>query len=212
MPDNEPIDVTPIDDQANSAAQPAADAAQFTVSQPADAAAQQVPPAPQPQPDAQQVPPQGQQYQYQAPDAQQVPPQGQPQYVQAVPPSPEQQYQYQASNAQQVPPQGQQVPPQGQQQYAQQPWVPKYAAGEKNYLAAGLLAIFLGTLGIHKFYMGYTTEGVIMLLITLIGGLLSFGIACIVVEIIALIEGIIYITKGQQGFDDTYILHKKGWF
>ena len=39
-------------------------------------------------------------------------------------------------------------------------------SGEKSKIAAGLLAIFLGTLGVHKFYLGYTKEGLIMLLIT----------------------------------------------
>lgn len=32
-------------------------------------------------------------------------------------------------------------------------------------LATGLLAIFLGSLGIHKFLLGYTNAGMIMLLV-----------------------------------------------
>ncbi len=46
----------------------------------------------------------------------------------------------------------------------------------RDHVAAGLLAIFLGFLGIHKFYLGYNTQGFIMLSIALIGGLLSFGL------------------------------------
>lgn len=41
-------------------------------------------------------------------------------------------------------------------------------AGSKSKIAAGLLAIFLGQLGIHNFYLGYTKKAVIQLLITLL--------------------------------------------
>ena len=40
---------------------------------------------------------------------------------------------------------------------------------QKRRLAAGLLGILLGTLGIHNFYLGFTTRGVIQLLVSLIG-------------------------------------------
>ncbi len=40
--------------------------------------------------------------------------------------------------------------------------------GSKSKIAAGLLAIFLGQLGIHNFYLGYTKKAVIQLLITLL--------------------------------------------
>ncbi|MCR5665339.1 MAG: TM2 domain-containing protein [Eubacterium sp.] len=39
--------------------------------------------------------------------------------------------------------------------------------GGKSKLAAGLLGIFLGQLGIHNFYLGYTKRGVIQLVLTL---------------------------------------------
>lgn len=67
------------------------------------------------------------------------------------------------------------------------------AASPKSKIAAGLLAIFPGTLGIHKFYLGYTSAGIIMLLVTLFGSLVLIGPA--VMGVIALIEGIIYLTK-----------------
>ena len=82
---------------------------------------------------------------------------------------------------------------------------------EKNKLVAGLLAIFLGTLGIHKFYLGYSKEAVIMLLVSILGSLLFF-IGPVVMGIIALIEGIMYLTKTDAAFDAMYVQEHKGWF
>lgn len=38
---------------------------------------------------------------------------------------------------------------------------------EKSKTVAGLLGIFLGVFGLHNFYLGYTTKGVIQLILTL---------------------------------------------
>ena len=57
------------------------------------------------------------------------------------------------------------------------------------------LAIVLGGLGIHKFVLGYTKEGIMMLIGTFVLGVLTCGIAIWVVSVIGLIEGIIYLTK-----------------
>lgn len=84
----------------------------------------------------------------------------------------------------------------------------------KEKIAAGLLAIFLGSLGIHKFYLGgksQKTAGIIMLVITIIGSCLFF-IGPIVMGIIAFIEGIIYLTKDDAEFDATYGHGDKAWF
>ena len=78
--------------------------------------------------------------------------------------------------------------------------------------AAGLLAIFVGGLGIHKFVLGYTKAGIIMLVICLVGGLLSCGVASFVMGVIGLIEGIIYLTKTPEEFQATYIAGRKEWF
>lgn len=78
----------------------------------------------------------------------------------------------------------------------------------KDKVVAGLLAIFLGPLGIHKFYLGYTKEGVIMLLISLF----TCGIGATVIEVIALIEGIVYLTKTDEEFQAIYVHGYKGWF
>lgn len=80
----------------------------------------------------------------------------------------------------------------------------------KSKVAAGLLAIFLGGLGVHKFYLGYTTQGVILLLMTILGTLLLIG--PLVTGIISLIEGIIYLTKSDEDFYNIYVANKKEWF
>lgn len=79
---------------------------------------------------------------------------------------------------------------------------------KKDKLAAGLLGILLGALGIHKFYLGYTKEGVTMLLLTL----LTCGIGATVMAIFGLIEGILYLTKSEEDFQKTYVENHKGWF
>lgn len=79
-------------------------------------------------------------------------------------------------------------------------------------IPAGICGILLGGLGIHKFILGYTKEGVITLLISIIGGFFTLGLAGLVMSVIGLIEGIIYLTKSDQDFYNTYVANKKGWF
>lgn len=90
-----------------------------------------------------------------------------------------------------------------QDQYYQQPVPPV-----KSKVAAGVLGILLGGLGIHKFYLGYTKEGLIMLLVSV----LTFGIGGVVMGIIGLVEGIVYLTCSDMAFYDTYVYGHKGWF
>lgn len=75
-------------------------------------------------------------------------------------------------------------------------------------IPAGICGILLGGLGVHKFILGLTMQGIIMLLITV----LTLGFGGIVMGVIGLIEGIIYLTKSDEDFYNTYILDKKGWF
>ena len=86
---------------------------------------------------------------------------------------------------------------------------PQYQpASDKSKVAAGLLGIFIGSLGIHKFYLGYSKEGVIMLLVSL----LTLGFGAGIMGIIGLIEGIIYLTKTDADFENIYVVGRKGWF
>lgn len=58
----------------------------------------------------------------------------------------------------------------------------------KSKLCAGLLGIFLGTLGIHNFYLGYTNKGVTQLLLSTVGACLIIG--PVISGIWALVEAI----------------------
>ena len=86
------------------------------------------------------------------------------------------------------------------------------AIRQKDHVSAGLLAIFLGMFGVHKFYLGCNNAGFIMLAVTIIGGIVSLGLAAAVIWLIAIIEGLIYLTKSQTEFDRIYVLHQRDWF
>jgi TM2 domain-containing membrane protein YozV len=77
-------------------------------------------------------------------------------------------------------------------------------AGESKRLVCGILGILVGGLGIHRFMIGDTTGGIIRIVITFV--------TCGAGSIVGLIEGIIYLTKTDQEFYQTYIVEKKGWF
>ena len=79
-------------------------------------------------------------------------------------------------------------------------------------LAAGLTGIFLGAFGVHKFILGYTKPAVIMLAVSLAGGVVTCGLASFVMGVIGLIEGIIYLTKTDAEFQAQYLDGQKDWF
>lgn len=92
----------------------------------------------------------------------------------------------------------------------------KDAGGDNKKILAGILAIILGSLGIHKFILGYQKEGFILLAVTLVGWVLScVGVGIFLVWItglIGLVEGIIYLTKSDEEFYNTYQVGQKPWF
>ena len=77
-----------------------------------------------------------------------------------------------------------------------------------NKIPAGICGILLGSLGVHKFILGYTGAGLVMLLVTL----LTCGLASPVMHIIGLIEGIIYLCKPDEEFVRVYVDGRKEWF
>ena len=142
--------------------------------------------APQPYPGQQQAP--APQYQASQPYA------GQPQQQQFQQPLQFQQQQFQQ-------------PQQFQGQYpqmSQQPPLPNPAYGypqPKSKIAAGLLGIFLGGLGIHRFYLGYTVLGIVQLVLTLVLGAFTFGLVGLwgVVEGIMILAGAQYFRRDAKG-------------
>ena len=76
----------------------------------------------------------------------------------------------------------------------------------KSKVAAGLLAIFLGGLGIHKFYLGYNGAGIVH--VVLVITFFFFWVSLL----ISLIEGIIYLTKSDEDFAESYVYGRKTWF
>ena len=82
------------------------------------------------------------------------------------------------------------------------------ASRASNKIPAGVCGILLGGLGIHKFILGYTGAGLVMLLATI----LTCGIAGVVLHIIGLIEGIIYLCKSDEEFVRIYVDGRKEWF
>lgn len=54
-------------------------------------------------------------------------------------------------------------------------WNDEASCQGKSKIAAGLLALFLGTLGIHNFYLGYKGKGIAQLILTTIGAFLVIG-------------------------------------
>ncbi len=89
---------------------------------------------------------------------------------------------------------------------------PNIANANNNRIAAGVLGLLLGAFGIHKFILGYTTEGIIMLLVSTLGFFITCGMSMAVMAIIGFIEGVIYLSKTDDQFINDYVVNKRGWF
>ena len=72
----------------------------------------------------------------------------------------------------------------------------------KSKVVCGLLGIFLGHLGIHRFYLGYTTIGFIQLALN-IGGFFTCGLTSLIAGIWGLIECIMIFTGSINEPDGT---------
>lgn len=104
-----------------------------------------------------------------------------------------------------------------QQQQQQPPYGGQYGAYQQPYMQsndifsngpsgksrgiAGLLAILVGAFGVHYFYLGKTTAGVVFL----VASILTCFILAAVTGIIALIQGIMMLCMSQQEFEDKYV-------
>lgn len=89
-------------------------------------------------------------------------------------------------------------------------YVIKSGIPDKNKWVAALLTFFFGIWGVHKFYLGKTNAGIIMLACGTIGWFLILpGLA---VAFISFIELIIYLFKSEQQFHEDYVAGDKSWF
>lgn len=146
----------------------------------------QVPELQQPQPASppqftQQAPPQ---------TPPQAAPQGGPHFQQAYQ-QPQGGYQQQQQYQQQY----QQGPQQQYQQAYQQPNNYQPAPGEKSKVTAGVLALLLGGLGIHYFYLGKSTGGIVFLLLCCTG----------IPSLLAFVQGIMMLTMTDEQFLQKYV-------
>ncbi|MEE4288430.1 MAG: TM2 domain-containing protein [Erythrobacter sp.] len=93
---------------------------------------------------------------------------------------------------------------------------PDAGAGRKDKWVAAVLAFVLGGLGAHKFYLGYTQAGIIMLAMTIGGFLTSIILIGIIplmaAAIIAFVEFIIYLVTSEEDFEERYVLNERPWF
>lgn len=87
-----------------------------------------------------------------------------------------------------------------------------FQSTDNKKILTGILAILLGAFGVHKFILGYNKEGIIMLAATIVLGVVTCGVFAWVVGVVGLIEGIIYLTKTDADFYNTYQVGKKPWF
>ena len=77
---------------------------------------------------------------------------------------------------------------------------------------AGIIGLFFGAFGAHKFVIGYQKEGFIYLGVSVVGGIITCGGALAVTSILALIESIMLLTKTPEEFKRLYIDKKTPWF
>lgn len=72
-----------------------------------------------------------------------------------------------------------------------------YATTDKDKITAGVLALLLGSLGVHYFYLGKTTAGILTILLTIV--------TCGLWGIIPFVQGILMLTMTQQEFERKYV-------
>ena len=88
----------------------------------------------------------------------------------------------------------------------QTPAASSVAVAKKSKTVAGWLAFILGGLGAHKFYLGYTGAGIahLALSLTIIGAPVN--------ALICIAEFLIYMTKSDEEFHQTYVVNKRRFF
>lgn len=98
---------------------------------------------------------------------------------------------------------------------------------KKSRIVAGLTGIFLGGFGVHKFYLGYASQGAILLAVNLglslpvtmvvhalriIPLIQLVGILRYIPVLVGIVEGVIYLTRSDEDFQRNYVAGRRGWF
>ena len=83
---------------------------------------------------------------------------------------------------------------------------------ESKRVFTGLVAVFLGAFGAHKFVLGYMKEGAILLIATIALVIFTCGSLTWITVIIGVVEGVVYLSKTDEEFINTYQINKKEWF
>lgn len=88
--------------------------------------------------------------------------------------------------------------------FGQRPGVPPtIQKSDKDKIVAGLLALFLGWLGIHYFYVGKATAGILTII-------LSF-VTCGIWDILIFIQAIMILVGSQEEFEQKYVFTNKSF-
>ena len=108
---------------------------------------------------------------------------------------------------------------------------PGFSKANEKRIIAGICGVLVGSLGIHKFILGYQNAGVTMasttaicVVVSLISGMapVPIGVTIVVgllttlvmsaVWVIGLVEGVLYLTKSDREFHKIYIKGHREWF
>lgn len=73
---------------------------------------------------------------------------------------------------------------------------------EVSRIAAAVIGVFCGSVGIHRFYMGHTNAGIVYLVV----GVVTAGT---VTSVVGLIDGIIYLLATDEEFAAKYLHNDK---
>lgn len=81
---------------------------------------------------------------------------------------------------------------------------PGPASQESKRVLCGIMGILFGGIGIHRFILGDISGGIVRIIIS--------AVTCGFGSLIGFIEGIIYLTKSDADFIQTYQVGRRGWF
>ena len=99
--------------------------------------------------------------------------------------------QAQAPQQTQVPPVQPVAPVQTQNTGSSQQSLSDY---DTKRILAGIMGILFGAFGVHNFIYGYTTKGIIQILLSTIGAIFTCGLSAFAAYVWGLVEGILILT------------------